>query len=126
MIRRFFAILPCLIVLIVLCPHARALELQQAESAKDRLLHVCAAERFESTRKLRNAFLAYAKQQAFADLKALTRHSRWHWPNDRELLGARGDEPPHLPDVHRQRSLGQADAGRQMHRLLRNATEGRS
>ena len=70
MIRRLCAILPCLIVLIVSCLHARALELQPAESAKDRLLQVCAAEQFEFTPKLRDAFLAYAKQQAFADLEA--------------------------------------------------------
>jgi len=68
--RRLFVILPCLIGLIVPSLHARALKPQQAESAKDRLLKVCAAERFEFTPKLRNAFLAYAKQQTAADLQA--------------------------------------------------------
>jgi len=43
---------------------------EQVESAKDRLLGVCAAEEYALTPKLRKAFLAYAKAQALADLKA--------------------------------------------------------
>jgi len=43
---------------------------QQAESAKDKLLGICAAEGYACTPKLRRAFLAYAKEQAIAALKA--------------------------------------------------------
>ena len=43
---------------------------QQAESAKDRLLGICATEEYAFTSKLRKAFLAYAKEQALAGLKA--------------------------------------------------------
>ena len=43
---------------------------QQAESAKDRLLGICATEEYAFTPKLRKAFLAYAKEQALAGLKA--------------------------------------------------------
>jgi len=43
---------------------------QQAESAKDRLLAVCATEEYAFTSKLRKAFLAYAREQALAGLKA--------------------------------------------------------
>ena len=43
---------------------------QQAESAKDRLLGICATEEYAFTSKLREAFLAYAKEQAIAGLKA--------------------------------------------------------
>jgi len=42
----------------------------QAESAKRRLLGICATEEYTFTSKLRRAFLAYAKQQALAGLKA--------------------------------------------------------
>ena len=51
---------------------ARAVEsraVSQADSAKDGLLRVCAAQKYEFTSKLRGAFLAYARQQALADLK---------------------------------------------------------
>ncbi len=41
----------------------------QADSAKDDLLRVCAAQEYEFTSKLRRAFLAYARQQALAGLK---------------------------------------------------------
>ena len=41
----------------------------QADSAKDDLLGVCAAQEYEFTSKLRRAFLAYARQQALAGLK---------------------------------------------------------
>ncbi len=43
---------------------------QQAESAKDRLLSICATEEYALTPKLRKAFLAYAKEHALAGLKA--------------------------------------------------------
>ncbi len=43
---------------------------QQAESAKGRLLDICATEKYAFTPKLRRAFLAYAKEQTLADLKA--------------------------------------------------------
>ena len=43
---------------------------EQAESAKDRLLGICATEEYAFTPKLRKAFLAYAKEQALAGLKA--------------------------------------------------------
>ena len=41
----------------------------QADSAKDDLLGVCAAQGYKFTSKLRRAFLAYARQQALAGLK---------------------------------------------------------
>ena len=44
--------------------------LQQAESAKDPLLRICAAEEYAFTPKVRKAFLAYAKEQTLAELKA--------------------------------------------------------
>lgn len=68
--KRLFAILLGLAVLMVPLRHARALETPSAETAKDRLLQLCDAEGFEFTPKLRDAFLAYAKQQAVADLNA--------------------------------------------------------
>jgi hypothetical protein len=40
-----------------------------ADSAKDDLLGVCAAQEYEFTPKLRRAFLAFARQQALAELK---------------------------------------------------------
>jgi len=43
---------------------------EQADSAKDRLLQTCATEKYAFTPKVRKAFLACAKQQALADLKA--------------------------------------------------------
>ena len=44
-------------------------EVPQADSARDSLLRICAAEEYQFTPKLREAFLAYAKQQALAGLK---------------------------------------------------------
>jgi len=43
---------------------------QQVESAKGRLLSICATEEYAFTPKLRKAFLAYAKERALAGLKA--------------------------------------------------------
>jgi len=67
MIQRMFAILPCLTVLVVSCA---AGGLEASEPGKDQLLKVVVAEQFEFTPKLRDAYLAYARQQAIADLKA--------------------------------------------------------
>ena len=48
---------------------AESRAVSQADSAKDDLLRVCAAQKYEFTSKLRGAFLAYARQQALAGLK---------------------------------------------------------
>lgn len=48
---------------------AEALPTRAAE-CRNRLLKICAAERYKFTPKVRRAFLAYAKSQALSDLKA--------------------------------------------------------
>jgi len=68
--RHLAAILPSLIVLAVPSLQSKALEPLQAESANDELLGICATEQYAFTPKVRRAFLAYAKEQTLANLKA--------------------------------------------------------
>ena len=48
---------------------AESPSVSQEGSAKDELLHVCAAQEYVFTPKLRRAFLAYARQEALASLE---------------------------------------------------------